>query len=123
MPPGHGNVQWRLVSSRSGDWPADRTVTITAPADASTLKLSVICAGAVAERLQVTMSSNGSQAGLLPYCLPLTPGEPVPGQLTIDRKDRKPMTLTIHLQAPRVDPAAYAKRLVSWTIALYAEES
>jgi hypothetical protein len=52
----------------------------------------------------------------------LTPGQPVPAQLTIDRVDRKPTTLTIHLQAPRVDPAAYANRQVSWTVALYAEQ-
>jgi hypothetical protein len=67
------------------------------------------------------MSENGSQPGLMPSCVPVTPGQPVPAELTIDRVDRKPTTLTIHLQAPRVDPAAYAKRLVSWTIALYAE--
>jgi hypothetical protein len=120
-PPAQGNVQWRLVASRSGDWPADRTVSITVPTSARYYKLSLVCAGPVAERLQVTMSNNGSQASLMPSCVPLTPGQPVPEQLTIDRKDRKPTTLTIHLQAPRVDPAAYAKRKVSWTVALYAE--
>jgi hypothetical protein len=122
--PAHGNVQWRLVSSRSGDWPADRTVSITVPTGARYYKLSLVCAGPVSERLQVTFSNNGSQPSLMPSCVPLTPGQPVPAQLTIDRIDRidrKPTTLTIHLQAPRVDPAAYAKRQVSWTLALYAE--
>ncbi len=120
-PLGHGNAHWSLVTSRSGDWPADRSASITVPTGARYYKLSIVCAGAVAERLQATMSENGSQPGLMPSCVPVTPGQPVPAELTIDRVDRKPTTLTIHLQAPRVDPAAYAKRLVSWTIALYAE--
>jgi hypothetical protein len=116
--PGHGNVRWHLVASRSGDWPADRTVTITAPAGTSTLELSMVCAGAIAGRSEV---SFGSQPGLIGTCQPWTPGQPVPGQLTIDRKDGKPVTLTLRLQAPRANPAAYAKRTASWTVALYAE--
>jgi hypothetical protein len=121
-PPARGNVQWRLVSSHSGHWPADQTVSIKVPTGARSYKLSLVCAGPVAERLQVTFSNNGSQPSLGPSCVPLTPGQPVPAQLTIDRVDRKPTTLTIHLQAPRVDPAAYANRQVSWTVALYAEQ-
>lgn len=46
----------------------------------------------------------------------------MPHQFTIDRRDGKPVTLTLRLQAPSVDPAAYAKRLVSWTFAFYAEQ-
>jgi hypothetical protein len=122
VPPGHGNVQWRLVASRSGDWPADGAVTITAPAGTSNLELSMVCAGPIAERLQASTSTNGPQATLIPSCESWTPGQPLPRQLTIDRRHGKPVTLTIHLQAPWVDPAAYAKRLVSWTIALYAEQ-
>ena len=98
--PGRGNVQWRLVASRSGDWPADQTVTITAPAGTSNLELSMVCAGPVAERLPVSMSSHGSPDGLLRSCDTWTPGQPVPRQSTIDRQDGKPVTLTLRLQAP-----------------------
>jgi hypothetical protein len=119
---GRGNVRWHLVASRSGVWPADRTVTITAPAGTSSLELSMVCAGAVAERLPAGMSSHGSGYGSLPPCDQWTPGQPMPHQFTIDRRDGKPVTLTLRLQAPGVDPAAYAKRLVSWTFAFYAEQ-
>jgi hypothetical protein len=118
---GNGNVRWHLVASRSGDWPADQTVTITAPAGTSNLELSVICAGPTGDRLQVSRISHGSPDGLLGTCETYTPGQPVPGQATIVRQDGKPVTLTLRLQAPRADPAAYAKRTSSWTIALYAE--
>ena len=127
---GHGNVRWHLVSSRSGIWPAGRTVTITAPAGTSNLEFSMVCAGPVAERLQVSMSmgGNGSGATVMPSCLVWTPGQPLPRQFTIERRDArdhlhgKPVTLTISLQEPRVDPAAYANRQVSWTVAFYAEQ-
>jgi len=119
--PGHGNVRWRLVTSRSGVWPADSTVTITAPAGTSPLGLSMVCTGAIAERLEVTTGSDGS-GGLIPPCVQWTPGQRVPRQFTIDRRHDKPFTLTIHLQAPPVDPAAYANRKVSWTFAFYAEK-
>ena len=118
---GNGNVRWHLVASRSGDWPADQTVTITAPADTSNLELSVICAGLTGNRLQVSRISHGSPDGLLGSCDTYTPGQPVPGQATIDRQDGKPVTLTLRLQAPQANPAAYAKRTASWTVALYAE--
>ena len=118
---GNGNVQWRLIASRSGDWPADQTVTITAPAGTSNLELSVICAGPTGDRLQVSRISHGSPDGLLGSCDTYTPGQPVPGQATIDRQDGKPVRLTLRLQAPQADPAAYAKRTASWTVALYAE--
>jgi hypothetical protein len=118
---GRGNVQWRLVASRSGDWPADQIVTITAPAGTSNLELSVICAGPTGDRLQVSRISQGSPDGLLGSCDTYTPGQPVPGQATIDRQDGKPVRLTLRLQAPQADPAAYAKRTASWIVALYAE--
>ena len=122
---GHGNVRWHLVTSRSGVWPAERTATITAPAGTSNLVLSLVCAGPAAERLEVGMSNHGSGYGSLPPCDQWTPGQPVPRQLTVDRVDRrdgKPVTLTIRLQEPSLDPAAYANRKVSWTIAFYAEQ-
>lgn len=119
---GHGNVRWHLVTSHSGIWPAERTVTIAVPAGTSNLELSMTCAGPVAERLQAEMSSHGSGYGSLPSCVQWTPGQPVPRQLTVDRRDGKAVTLTIRLQAPIVDPAAYANRKVSWTVAFYAEQ-
>jgi hypothetical protein len=119
---GQENVQWRLVASRSGDWPADRTVTITVPAGTSDLKLSVVCAGATADRIQVSRSSHGSPYSLLASCEPLTPGQPPPTQATVVRPDGKPVTLTLRLQPPDVYKAAdYYKRAASWTVALYAE--
>jgi len=121
VPPARGNVQWRLIASRSGDWPADKTITITAPAGTSNLELSVTCAGATAGRLQVSRVSHGSPDGWLGYCEPLTPGQQPPGQVTIQRPDGKAVALTLRLQAPGPDPAAYAKRAASWTVALYAE--
>ena len=42
-----GNVQWRLVSSHSGDWPADQTVSIKVPTGARAHELSLACAGPV----------------------------------------------------------------------------
>jgi hypothetical protein len=122
VPPGRGNVQWRLVARRSGVWPADGTVTITAPAGTSNLELSMVCTGPVAERLETSMSRDGSGEGLIPPCIEWKPGQQVPRQLTIDRRHDKPFTLTIHLRAPRIDPAPYAKRKVSWTFAFYAEQ-
>jgi hypothetical protein len=117
---GNGNVRWHLVASRSGDWPADQTVTITAPAGASDLKLSVICAGPTGDRLQVSRIRPGVPDGFLGTCETYTPGQPVLGQATVVREDGKAVTLTLRLQAPRADPAAYAKRTSSWTVALYA---
>ena len=72
-------------------------------------------------RLQVSRISHGSPDGLLGSCDTYTPGQPVPGQATIDRQDGKPVRLNLRLQAPQADPAAYAKRTASWTVALYAE--
>ena len=83
----------------------------------------MVCADAIAGRSEVSMSSHGSQDDLIGVCQPWTPGQPVPRQLTIDRKDGKPVTLILRLQAPRADPAAYAKRTANWTFAVYAEES
>jgi len=122
FPPSRGKVQWRLVTSRSGDWPADQTVTITAPAGTSTLELSLVCRGAIAGRSWVTTSGSRSQEDIIGFCQPWTPGQPVPGALTITRKDGKPFTITLHLRAPQPNPAAYAKRTSSWTFALYAEQ-
>lgn len=125
-PAGRGNVRWHLVTSRSGIWPAERTVTITVPAGTSNLELSMVCAGPVAERLQASMSNHGSGYGSLPSCDQWAPGQPLPRQLTVDRRNGrlngKPVTLTIRLQAPWVDPAAYANRKVSWTVAFYADQ-
>lgn len=121
--PAHGKVQWRLVTSRSGDWPADRTVTIKAPAGTSTLELSLVCKGAIAGRSWVsTRGFQSQQPDLVGFCLPWTPGQPVPGTLTITRKDGKPFTITLYLRAPTDSPAAYANRTSSWTFALYAEQ-
>lgn len=119
---GKPGTHWHLVTSRSGDWPADKTVTITAPAGTSTLKLSLICKGAIAGRSWMSTTGYRSQPDLIGICQPWTPGQPVPGVLTIIRKDGKAFTITLHLRAPQANPAAYAKRTSSWTVALYAAQ-
>lgn len=121
-PPSRGKAQWRLVTSRSGDWPADQTVTIKAPAGTSTLKLVMVCRGAIAGRSWVTTSGYKSQEDIVGFCLPWTPGQQVPGQVTITRRDGKPYAITLHVRAPQPNSAAYATRTSSWAIALYAEQ-
>jgi hypothetical protein len=41
----------RLVASRSGDWPGDRTVTVAVPAGTGNIYVSMVCADAIADRL------------------------------------------------------------------------
>jgi hypothetical protein len=120
---GYGNALRRLVASRSGDWPGDRAVTVTVPAGTGTLDVSVVCAGAIAGRLQMSISSPALQGEETP-CQSWAPGQPLSAQTFIGARDGKPLTLTFRIQAPSPDTAAaYAKRAASWTIAVYEEQT
>lgn len=118
---GHGTAPRRLVASRSGDWPGDRTATFTLTYRGRSLDISMVCAGAIASRLQVILQVDGSRGQAVP-CTSTAPGGSQSGS-AISGRNGKPITLTLHIQAPGPDPAAYAKRAASWTIAVYEEQT
>jgi hypothetical protein len=119
---GHGKAQLRKIASRSGDWPSDRTAVFTVPFHGRNLDISVVCAGAIADRLQVTMQVNGSPASELP-CASWVPGQQPPGNTGFTGQRGKRYTLTFRIKAPSpFTAAAYAKRAASWTIGIYEEE-
>jgi hypothetical protein len=121
---GHGNALRRLVASRSGDWPADRTATFTLTYHRGrSLDISMVCTGAIASRLQVSMQVDGTQASQVP-CTSTAPGSPQAGS-AIGARTGKPITLTFRIQAPgpATAAAASAKRAASWTIAVYEEQT
>jgi hypothetical protein len=121
---GHGNALRRLVASRSGDWPGDRTATFTLTYHRGrSLDVSMVCAGAIASRLQVSFQVDGSGGQQVP-CTSTAPGSPQSGS-TIGGRPGKPITLTFRIQAPGpgTAAAAYAKRAASWVIAVYEEQT
>jgi hypothetical protein len=110
-----------LVASRSGQWPADRTVTITVPDHGRYFAVSLACSGDIAGRLQVSVLDRGQLTDLV-TCASWTPGQQPPGQITFGGRAGAPDTLTFRIQAPSSYWAAdYAKRPASWTIAIYQE--
>jgi hypothetical protein len=119
---GHGNALRRLVASRSGDWPADRTATFTLTYRGRSLDVSMVCAGAIASQLQVSIQVDGS--GDQPVtCTSTAPGSPQSAS-SVAGRNGIPITLTFRIQVPRGYPAAaYAKRAASWTIAVYEEQT
>ena len=120
---GQGSARWRLAAGRSGDWPGDQTVTITVPAGTGNFGVSVFCAGAIAGRLQVHISSPGMKGSQTTCPAWITPGQQQWGQILIGAPAGRPMTLTFRFQAPSPEvAAAYAKRAASWTIAVYEEQ-
>jgi hypothetical protein len=120
---GHGMAVRRLIASRSGDWPGDRTATVTVPYRRRNLDISIVCAGAIAGRLQVSMQVDGTNAHTQMPCTSWTPGQQPPDSTGILGRTGIPMTLTFRIQAPTTFTAGYAKRAASWTIAIYEEES
>lgn len=120
---GQGSARWRLAAGRSGDWPGDRTVTITVPAGTGNFGVSVFCAGAIAGRLQVSVSSPGMKGSQTSCPAWVGPGQQQSGQILTGAPAGRPMTLTFRFQAPSpATAAAYAKRAASWTIAVYEEQ-
>lgn len=120
---GQGSAQWRLAAGRSGDWPGDRTVTIIVPAGTGNFGVSVFCAGAIAGRLQVHISSPGMRGQQTNCPAWVGAGQQESGQTIIGAPAGRPMTLTFRFQAPSPElAAAYAKRAASWTIAVYEEQ-
>jgi hypothetical protein len=121
---GYGQAPRRLVASRSGDWPGDRTATITVTYHRGrSLDISVVCAGAIASRLQVSFQVDGSRSQQVP-CTAWTPGLPPTDTSTLVGQAGVPVTLTFRFQAPSPDTAAaYAKRAASWVVAVYEEQT
>jgi hypothetical protein len=120
---GEGMTLLSLTASRSGDWPADRTVTITVPDHGRSFDISVVCSGAIAGRLQVTMLVGGHVASQLP-CTSWTPGQQPAANIGGSGRAGVPDTMTFRIQAPSSYwAAAYAKRSASWTIDIYEEGS
>jgi hypothetical protein len=120
---GYGNALRRLVASRSGNWPGDRTATFTLTYHRGrSLDISLVCTGAIASRLQVNMQVDGTWGQPVP-CTSTAPESPQSGS-AIGARPGKPITLTFRIQAPRgYAAAAYAKRAASWTIAVYEEQT
>jgi hypothetical protein len=120
---GVGMTRRSLLASRSGDWPADRTVTITVPDHGRSFDISLVCSGAIASRLRVSMVVDGSMADQL-SCTAWTPGQQPSANVTGGGRAGIPDTLTFRIQAPSSYwAAAYAKRSASWTIGIYQEGS
>jgi hypothetical protein len=119
---GQGKVPRRLIASRSGDWPADRTFTVTVPFRGRNIDISAACSGAIAGRLTITLTDNGRALSTPLQCKSWTPGTAPPDSTTYSGRTGVSDTLTFRFQAP--SPVAdYANRAASWTIAIYEEES
>jgi len=118
---GYGNSLMKLVASRSGTWPTDHTATFTLTYHGDHhLAIVAICAGTIGGRLQVNHGIDGSRADVGNPCTPAGPDDLGTDVGDLSGVDGQPMTLTFHIQAPSRDfAAAYAKRAVSWTIAIY----
>jgi hypothetical protein len=120
---GYGQAPRRLVASRSGDWPGDRTATITVTYHRGrSLDISMVCAGAIGGRLRVTMLVDGQGSDAVP-CTSTAPGGSQSSS-TVGGRNGVPVTLTFRFQAPSPDTAAaYAKRAASWAIGVYEERT
>jgi hypothetical protein len=111
---GHGMALRRLIVSGSGDWPADRTVTLTMHSNSHNIDISLVCSGAIADKLQVTMVENGQGYGSVP-CSTSTPSEQAPGQIVLGDVKPGKQTFTFRLQG--LSAAA-----TGWAIGVYEEE-
>jgi hypothetical protein len=122
---GFGQAPRRLIASRSGDWPGDRTATFTVTYHRGRgIDVSVVCAGTIASRLQVSFQVDGSRGGTQVPCKSWTPGQPTEETTSVSGRAGVPITLTFRFLAPSPDTAAaYAKRAASWTIAVYEEQT
>jgi hypothetical protein len=119
---GHGKVLRLQIASRSGDWPADRTFTVTVPYRGRAIDISAACSGAIAGRLTVTMQMDGHALSTPLQCQSWVAGTAPPDTTGYVARTGISDTLTFRIQAP--SPAAdYAKRSASWTITLYQEGS
>ena len=111
---GQGTGPRRLLASRSGDWPGDRTGSFTVTYHGRQLDISLACAGAVGSQLQVSIRIHDSSQEL--SCSHTS-------QLSTAGAAGQPVTVTFRIQAPSPYTAAdYAKRAASWTIAAYDEQ-
>ncbi len=111
---GQGTGPRRLLASRSGDWPGDRTGSFTVTYHGRQLDVSLACAGAVGSQLEVSIRIEGSSEELPCSQTAHLSTAGGAGQL---------VTVTFRIQAPSPYAAAdYAKRAASWTIAAYDEQ-
>jgi hypothetical protein len=113
----------RLIESRSGDWPADRTATFHLTYSGRDLDVSIACAGFVGNQLLVTMDVNGHGSQTSP-CTSWPLAAQAQNGYMLNGQNGKHITLTFTIRAPsRYTAAAYAKRAASWTIAIYEEQT
>lgn len=120
---GHGQALRRLIASRSGDWPADRSATLTLTYRGRNLDLSIACAGAIGDRLLITMDVNGRGSETEP-CMSWPLSAQAQNVFTLNGQNGKLLKLTFRIQAPSpYATAAYAKRAASWIIAAYEEQT
>ena len=120
---GAGMTRLSLIASRSGTWPAERTVTVTVPDHGRDFSISLACSGDIGGRLQVSVLDRGQLTDQV-TCAAWTPGQPPPGQISFGGRAGVPDTLTFRIQAPSSYwAAAYAKRSANWTVAIYTEGS
>jgi hypothetical protein len=121
---GHGNAVRKLVATRSGTWPGDRTATFTLVYHGGrNIDISIACAGTIGGRLQVARLIDGQKTDAVP-CSSWTPGQAPPDSSSVVGRNGKPITLTFRIQAPSPYAAAdYAKRAASWTVAVYEEQT
>jgi hypothetical protein len=120
---GHGNALRKLVAIRSGIWPRDQTATFTFTVHGHrNFDISTVCAGLIGDRLQVSHQIDGSGSEAV-SCTPAGPRQlDNEGGILVTSGER--ITLTYRIQAPSSYFAAdYAKRPVSWTIAIYEEQT
>jgi hypothetical protein len=116
-----GTTRLSLLGSRSGTWPADRTVTITVPDHGRNFDVVLACSGAIASRLQVTITVDGA-ADVPLSCTSWTKGQQPRTSMSGGGRAGVPDTMTFRIQAPSSSwAAAYAKRSASWTFAVYQE--
>jgi hypothetical protein len=111
---GHGMALRRLIVSGSGDWPADRTVTLTMHSNSHNIDVSLVCYGAIADKIKVTMVENGQGYGSVP-CTTWTPSEQAPGQIVLGDVKPGKQTFTFRIQGPSAATA-------DWAIGVYEEE-
>jgi hypothetical protein len=110
---GHGNALRRLIVSGSGDWPADRTVTLTMHSNSHNIAISLVCSGAIADKIQITVIDNGQGSGPVP-CTTSLPSEQWQSQMILGNVTPEKQTFTFRLQGPSA--------AAGWAIGVYEEE-
>jgi len=120
MATGHGTAVRRLVDSRGGDWPAQRTATLTLTFHSLSLDISMFCAGPIAGRLQVSLAVDGAP-GQAMSCPSWVPAAQAQDSTSVSGTPGQQVTLTFRIQGPGYAAADYARRAASWIVGIYQE--